>query len=159
MQFGVRLTNNTGVTLQSVTITYDGEQWRTQNNSAQQLSFSYIIGESPTLASVGYSAVSALNFVSPITVATGSALDGNASANRVAGITSTINVTWAPGEELFLRWTDANDSSNDHGLGIDNLTVVAAVPEASAFVFGGMICMVAGLWSVRQNRLRMEARS
>jgi hypothetical protein len=36
---------------------------------------------------------------------------------------------------------------------------VAAVPEASAFVFGGMICMVAGLWSVRQNRLRMEARS
>jgi hypothetical protein len=36
---------------------------------------------------------------------------------------------------------------------------VAAVPEASAFVFGGMICMVAGLLSVRQNRLRMEARS
>jgi hypothetical protein len=36
---------------------------------------------------------------------------------------------------------------------------IVAVPEASAFLFGGAICAVAGLWSLRQRRRLEEARA
>jgi hypothetical protein len=160
VQYGVRLTNSTGVTLYSVSVTYDGEQWRKgNNNDAHVLDFAYVLGEAPTLATSGYIDVNGLDFTSPIIGAAGgaTALDGNAAANRVAGITSTINLTWLPGQELFLRWTDVDNGGVDHGLAIDSVSVVAAVPETSAFAFGGAVCLVAGVLSAWQRRRREEA--
>jgi len=156
IRYGVRLTNNTGKTLQKVTVTFDGEQWRRESNATQQkLDFAYIAAESPTLSAGTYTDFDSLDFTGPQAASgTATALDGNLSANRVAAISATITVNWNPGQEIFLRWTDLNDSGNDHGLSIDNVSVVAAVPEISSFVFGGTICTLAGLCKLRRNRRR-----
>ena len=56
--------------------------------------------------------------------ATAAALDGNAAANRVA-ISYALPVVIPSGQEIMLRWEDINDSGNDHGLAIDDLSISA----------------------------------
>ncbi len=128
--FGVVFSNNTGTAITSLTITYTGEQWRVGGGSPpagpQRLTFSYVVGASPTLSSTG-TPVDALDFISPISGVAASALDGNLAANRT---TLTQTITFATpveaGQQILLRWTDANDTGNDHGLAIDDLTVTAS---------------------------------
>jgi len=84
----------------------------------------------------------ASNFTSPINTATASLLDGNASANRVAGIGGTFTPSTAilNGSVFYLRWADPDDTGSDSGLAIDNFTF-AAVPEPSVYVLldGGIL--------------------
>lgn len=148
--FGVRLTNGTANVLSDVTVTFDGEQWRdggAVTPNAQSITASYVTGPGLTLGSAGYIAASALNFTSPTFTNTGSgvAIDGNASTNRIAGITTTLTgLSWNPGEELIIKWTDINDIGNDHGLALDNFSL-SAVPEAPAKLLGLAVCSVVGL--------------
>jgi hypothetical protein len=136
---GLRLRNDTGVTLERFTLTYNGEQWRdggAATPNAQTMAFMY----STTATAISdpnsaFTTVSALNFISPVfsNTGTGAAVDGNV-AGRVNGITATVTgFSWAPGTDLWLRWDDISDVGNDHGLGIDDLAFVAQVPEPSAF--------------------------
>jgi PEP-CTERM motif-containing protein len=144
---GLRLNNNTGVTLDQFTLTYDGEQWRDGGDAApnpQSLNFMY----STTATAISdpntaFNNVAALNFTSPVFANTGSgaAVDGNA-AGKVAGITATITgLNWLPGTDLWLRWEDINNTGNDHGLAIDNVNFsadIAAVPEPSSLALIGL---------------------
>lgn len=161
---GLRLTNNTGQTLTSFTVTYDGEEWRDgQGTAGETLSFDYSLdattanwanqaGVTPVPT---YTAVSALNFTAPTVAGTGSsgtATDGNAAANRVAGITATISgVTWAPGTDLWLRWGDPQVASlADDGLAIDNVQFSAVTPEPTAL---GLLAL-GGLGLIGRRRVR-----
>ena len=148
MFIALRLTNTTGVTLTSFTVTYDGEEWRDgQSAAAETLTFDY-----STTAVAGdwfttgvFVANSALNFTSPVfsgTVATGAAVDGN-TAGLTAGITSTVNgLSWAPGTDLWLRWSDNSlAGAADDGLAIDNFRF-SAVPEPSGVLLMGISAMV-----------------
>lgn len=122
--YGWRLLNNTGAAVTSVTITYTGEQWRRANNVSHDLVVEYQIGATVDNITAGtWVGVSALTFTSPNTGATATALDGNAAANRVVGITETISVMIAPGDEIMIRWRDDDDTGVDHGLAIDDVTV------------------------------------
>ncbi|MGN6519541.1 MAG: ExeM/NucH family extracellular endonuclease [Dokdonella sp.] len=123
--YGVRFVNNTAATITSLDVAYTGEQWRNGGNANfQSLVFSYVTGAAPqtNLSSAG-TLVPALDFASPIASATAAALDGNAAANRLALSATISGLSVAPGEEILLRWKDANDSGNDHGLAVDNLSV------------------------------------
>lgn len=128
--WGVRLQNNTGGTITSLTVSFTGEQWRNGAAAAQTIAFSYLVG-SPTVTgslaefqSAG-TAVAALNFTGPITGGTAGALNGNAAANRVP-LTATITGLNIPsGTEIMLRWSDPDHTGTDHGLAIDDLTVTA----------------------------------
>src|SRR5439155_23740482 len=101
--FGLRIQNDTGSPVGNVTISYTGEQWRNGGNTAvQTLAFSYQVSATPFTSPIGVDAepnngwtgFAALNFDSPITVATATALDGNAAANRtVFGPTVLTGVT------------------------------------------------------------------
>src|SRR5258706_3824536 len=64
---GVVLQNQTGANIDTLTISYTGEQWRNGGNAtAQSLAFSYVISSSlPALTASGTS-VSALTFTNPI---------------------------------------------------------------------------------------------
>jgi len=139
---GLQLVNNTGQTLNSFTVTYDGEQWRDgQATTGETLSFSYSLDATdadwftqPGTTPLNFTDVAALNFTAPTTAGTnssGTAIDGNAAANRVDNITATItDITWAPGQELWLRWGDPQlASAADDGLAIDDVAFVATVPE------------------------------
>ncbi len=144
MYFGLRLHNDTGATLSSFTLTYDGEQWRdggAATPNAQSLAFTWsttatALNDSDTLFNVA----PALDFTSPVLANTGSgaAVDGNV-AGLVAGISATVSdINWSPGTDLWLRWADLNNTGNDHGLGIDNLTFMAIVPEPSIVALLGL---------------------
>ena len=134
LQYGVRLKNNTGAAISSLTITYSGEQWRNGGNTASQpLTFDYLQAATVTSLVGTFTTVAALTFNTTINTSTPAALDGNNASNR-AVLTSVVTVNIPIGEEIMLRWTDINDSGNDHGVAIDNLSVtptaaVACTPQ------------------------------
>ena len=127
--YGVRFTNSTASAVTQFAVSYTGEQWRgSGGGTPQSLAFAYRIASGPLVnpesgTSVNWVSVPALDFTSPNLVTSG-LMDGNLTTNRqrFEGIMiSGINVL--PGQELFLRWLDVNDSGNDHGLAVDDLTV------------------------------------
>ena len=123
---GWRLKNNTGSAITSITVTFTGEQWRKDNTVNQTLTVEYQTGTTVTnLTSGTWTSVGALTFTSPIITSGAASLDGNASPNRVAAITTTITVSLAVGNEIMIRWSDLNDSGNDHFLAIDDIVVNA----------------------------------
>ena len=131
--FGLVLINNTADVLTSVTISFTGEQWRNGGGTGvpNSLVFSYSLNGTGILSGT-YTPFPALDFTSPTVSTTAAALDGNLPANQVAlSATFTLSSNWNPGQALVLRWDDANDPSNDHGLAIDNFSfsaIQASVP-------------------------------
>jgi hypothetical protein len=122
--------NNTGATLTSFSVSYDGEQWRDSGNmSAQTMRFEYGFGAAFTSVSSWLAPGGNFDWASPVTSGTAGAVNGN-SAGLVAGRGGTISgLTWSPGQTLWLRWVEVNDAGFDHGLAIDNFTFTAVVPE------------------------------
>jgi PEP-CTERM motif len=122
------LANNSGSVIDSFTLGYTGEQWRNGGNTAaQSLTLEYGFGAS--YATTTFTAPGGFGFTSPVVGATAGAVDGNA-AGTVANLGGVVGTNWAVGETLWLRWVDLNDTGNDHGLAIDNLSFsVTAVPE------------------------------
>ncbi|OAM89629.1 GDSL-type esterase/lipase family protein [Termitidicoccus mucosus] len=132
---GLRLVNRTGSAITSLTIAYDGEQWREDGPTPATLQFSYKVNGGLLTGSAGWTPVEQLNFTSPHTASeTGAAarlLDGNADANRRAGITATFPVLAADGDEIWLRWFGRGVRASVQGVAIDNLTVTAATAPLS----------------------------
>jgi autotransporter-associated beta strand protein len=134
----VAVTNNTGAAQGSFVLRYDGEQWRNGGaGTAQKLSVDYGYGSTFATVASWTAAGAAFDFTSPQIAATAAALDGNAAANRVAALGGTVTpaTAWAAGSTLWIRWADVNDSGNDHGLAIDNVsfsipTTVVTPPSA-----------------------------
>jgi uncharacterized protein len=134
--WGARFVNNTGNTITSLDVSYNGEQWRNGGSStatpsvAQTADFQYQVANAGVITAIntpstGWVDHDALDFTSPIFgTTTNSALDGNAAANRTAK-SSTILLTVAPGQEVWLRWRDIDHANNDHGLAVDDLSVTA----------------------------------
>ncbi len=149
--FGVRFQNDTTSVLGNVIVSYTGEQWRLGQgnvNFPNTLWFAYRIGTSLTDPGpnnmTDWTAVAALDFTSPImasaTTDPAMPLDGNAAANRIGFSNILIpGITLNPGEELFLRWIDPDETGNDMGLAVDDLSVnFSIVPEPSALVLVGL---------------------
>ncbi len=134
--YGVKYQNQSGQTINSVTVSYTGEQWRISNGQRPQvLGFSYLVSNSdPTIAiperTSGYTYVPELYFTAPkfdttglnLAGATGFPLDGNVTENRVQ-ISFSFNVTLADGEYLLFRWYKENSPKIEFGLAIDDLSV------------------------------------
>jgi len=126
--YGVRFKNNTGTAITSLRISYTGEQWRNGGNaSVQTVNFGYQTSAAAitSLTAGTWTNVVNLNFTSPVASATAAALNGNLSANSVGISYAITGINIPAGNELMLRWEDIDHSGNDHGLGIDNLTVEA----------------------------------
>jgi len=131
-------TNNTGSSMTSLDVAYNGEQWRDGFPSppaVQSLAFQYqvappgVITDADTPAT-GWSSLASLNFLGPVAGTAAAALDGNAAGNRTAKSASIPFATAVPvGSEIWLRWQDLNDTSNDHGLAVDDLVVT---PQSAA---------------------------
>ena len=132
----LKLTNDTASPITSLGINFNGEQWRNGGNTtAQTLAFQYQVANAGTITdantpTTGWTAFTALDFVSPTVGATAAALDGNAAANRTAKSASLV-VTINPGQEIWLRWIDINDAGNDHGFGIDDLSIIPNGPAGT----------------------------
>jgi len=145
--FGAAFVNTTGQTISSVNLSFVSEFWRsgaaTSAGGVQNsLSFAYgLSGGTATLSNFLFDtsliAQTALNVVGPPPPMSGNGaqLDGNLLANE-ANVSGLINLTWAPGQTLYIRWQDFNDAGNNAGLAIDNLVVAIPEPSAIGLVFG-----------------------
>jgi hypothetical protein len=122
---GAAFVNNTGQTITSIRISYTGEMWRAGGSAlTDRLEFEY--STSATAFTAGtFTAVPALNFASPTSPATNTALDGNDAANRAAR-TAAIAVSIAPGGSLFIRWNDINVAGTDDALGVEDFSLTAS---------------------------------
>lgn len=152
--FCLVLLNNTTDVLYDFTLAYAGEQWRQAQQGTAGVQHSLIFDwrtfvAAPTSADLrgdnvtGYSQPGgSFNFTGPLgQAATGVAVDGN-TTGRVNGLGGNQLLIWNPGEYLVLRWWDDNDISNDHGLGIDDLSLTATTapaPGAAALLGLGMV--------------------
>jgi hypothetical protein len=102
----------------------------------------------------GYTSDTDLDFTSP----------GGTAANGplfTAIKTDTITATVRPGQELWLRWVDANEAGFDHNNGIDDFSINAAfdpTPAPPGFVTGLIGSATFGLplavrrWRVSRRR-------
>lgn len=123
--YGVNLQNTSGRTVTLAALTFTGEQWRNSAAAEQSIGFTYRLGSNAVtdLQSTnftGWTAVAALNFTSPVTGGSASALNGSLAANRSLR-QAGLDVTLAPGQWIALRWQDADQTGTDHGLAIDDL--------------------------------------
>jgi len=156
----LRLSNNTGQTLDSFTLSYTGEQWRDSGaNTAETMSFAYstlATGNPADATFFGFSSnltsVASLSWTSPKVSATIATLDGNNAANRVVVAPVTITgLNWQSGTDLWLRWTDPQLSGKaDDAMAIDDLSFSAdiAVPEPSSL----SLLLVGGLGLAARRR-------
>ncbi|MCC6320322.1 MAG: hypothetical protein IT438_02670 [Phycisphaerales bacterium] len=149
MAFGLELVNNSSDTFAEVTIGLDREQWRSSTSVANTLVFAYglsggTITSANYLSEASMTPFSAGDLVGDAAVATNGPLPPS-----VVPVALTITgLTWAPGQSLFIRWTDANDTGNDAGLAVDNCQISAIVPTPGA----APLLALAGLVGLRRRR-------
>jgi hypothetical protein len=146
--FGTWFVNNSAQTYTAVTFSFDREIWRTQDTAIDEnLAFSYGfasqgIGTANFITNNLMTAHPALNATSPsfyATIFSPPRSDFTDPSTNTVPVSATIwNITWAPGDSLFIRWNDKNDTGSDAGVAIDNLTMVAFIPEPSFVALLGL---------------------
>jgi len=153
------LLNQTGGTIDAITLSYAGEQWRSGGDTSDnnnQISFAY---QTATAVSIpasrdfnGWTTISSLDFTPPNPLIAAGSLDGNEAENRTTFENVEISgLNWASGDQLALRWMGNDGSGTDAGIAIDDVTVgFAAVPEPSAVVLVGVGLVCA--FAVRSGR-------
>ncbi len=129
LAYGVRFTNDTSLAITNLTVNYTGEQWRCSITNTQSLAFSYLVsGAALADADAGnamsWVAFTNLDFASPTTGDVHGPLDGTTFTNQQTFINVLLpGVAVQPGEEIFFRWYDTDDSGADHALAIDNVAL------------------------------------
>src|SRR4051812_10917704 len=120
--FGACFTNNTGATIASLAIAYNGEEWRLGTAArTDQMSFEYSTNATDLVTGT-WTNVAALDFVTPDTATTGTK-NGNAAADRTA-LSSTISALSIPnGATFWIRFTDIDATGADDGLAVDDFSL------------------------------------
>ncbi|MBC8009856.1 MAG: PEP-CTERM sorting domain-containing protein [Burkholderiales bacterium] len=156
--YGAAFTNNTGFTIDSLLIAYTGEQWRIGNTAAardDRIDFQYSLNAT-SLTTGTWTDVNALDFTNRIkTAASAGALDGNATANRIAISDAITGLTIVNGASFWIRWNDLNAAGADDGLAVDDfsLTPASSIPEpSSAAALAGAAFLGLGLARRRPRR-------
>lgn len=148
MAFGFQLNNNTTDIIDSVTVSFTQENWRSSTSVVNTIvaSFSTTASASSYLSdAAGFTLAPALDLVGPAPVTTNGALDGNDVANQVARTLTVTGLSIAPGSSIFFRFQDFNDAGNDAGLAIDGLSISATLipePTTLGLIAAGSLVML-----------------
>ena len=134
---GAVFTNSTGTTVTSLTISYTGEQWRFgATGRTDKLDFQYSLDAS-SLTTGTWIDVNNLDFNSPISTGATGSLDGNLTANRTTLNFTITGLSIASGTTFYIRWTDANVTGADDGLGIDDFSITPSDVTATQVSVAG----------------------
>jgi hypothetical protein len=128
---GAVFTNNTGGTVSKISIQARMEQWRESGNELvdETVSFSYSF-DATSLNTGSWTSVTTLDLKEKLTtVNTNNAVNGNLASNYslLSNIISGLN--WANGTNLWIKWTDANESGSNGLYAIDSFII--SVSEAT----------------------------
>lgn len=123
--FGSAYTNNTGMTINKLRVTYTGEQWRLgATGRNDRFDFQYST-DATTVTNGTWTDVDQLDFIAPNSTGSTGARVGNDAENRVLVSFDISGLSIAHGATFFIRWNDQNASGSDDGLAIDDLAVEA----------------------------------
>jgi gliding motility-associated-like protein len=126
LRYGVVLQNTTGSTVSHVRVSYKGYQLSlAQNGNTNVIAFDYIVGATaPAIGAAGGTAVAPLNFTQlQSNGSSGSAQVMGYPCTQMANMSNCITVTIPNNSYILLRWTDVDDSGNDHHMAIDDIDV------------------------------------
>lgn len=131
------LSNASGSAISSLNISFNGEQWRNGGNATTQaMVLEYGYGANFDQVATWMAPGGNFNWTSPVATATAGPVDGN-SSGRVTGRGGNLDLSatpWAAGSTLWLRWIETNDTGNDHGLAIDDVSISLPSPVAQSEV-------------------------
>ncbi|MEO8277270.1 MAG: Calx-beta domain-containing protein, partial [Thermoanaerobaculia bacterium] len=120
--FGACFTNNTGATLTSLAIAFNGEEWRLGTaGRTDVMNFEYSLNATDLVTGV-WAGVAALNFTTPDTVTVG-AKNGNAAADRTALASTISSLSILNGATFWIRWNDTDATGADDGLAVDDFSL------------------------------------
>lgn len=128
---GFSFSNDTGATITAIQVAYTGEQWRLgATGRTDRLDFQYSL-DATSLNTGTWTNVDTLDFNAPKSTGTAGALNGNLADNRAAVSDTLSGLNIAAGATVWIRFVDANVTSSDDGLAIDDfsLTLTTANPQ------------------------------
>ena len=136
--------NSSGVSLDSFTVNFNGEQWRYVGSAAQTMVMTYGFGATFASVATWTSPGAQFNWTSPLFGGLGlGGIDGN-GVGQVSGLGGAVPVSWLSNQNLWLRWTYTNTGSGGQGMGIDDVSFsVTAIPEPSS-----TLLLLAGLATI-----------
>lgn len=132
-RMGAYFANNTGAAITQVSLTGVMEQWRTGNTNTvlETCAFEYSTDATDLLTGT-WAPATGFNLVEKITSSAAStALDGNLPENQTAISATLVGLTWPAGTNLWIRWSDINDTGNDGLYCIDNMVMTVTNSAAS----------------------------
>ena len=135
--FGLILTNQTGIALNSITLNFTAEQWRKGGSGNKNTwTFKYKTGQFVNIDQSDLLEESKLNFSSLIYTTGAGSINGNLPEYQQLISYTITGISWKTGEQLLLRWDDADEPGNDDACGIDNFSFsarqVASLPSISS---------------------------
>ena len=156
----VAFANNSGSTVNSFTVGFDGEQWRNSKAGPQTMVLQYGLGSTFETVSSWISPGGTFDWTSPVTGGTSSVSGIGNTSGLVAGVGGTINsLAWNNGSTLWIRWIEADDSGSDHAMAIDNFsfTTIVPVPEpATSALWVGVGLGGFAMWRLGAGWLRRQ---
>lgn len=123
---GVILTNNTGTTLNTASISFIAEQWRKGGSGNKNTwRFRYKTGSFNDINQSSLIDEAQLNFSSLQISTSVATLNGNLPENQMAVNYTLENIQWNNGEQILLRWDDSDETGSDDGMAIDQFSFSA----------------------------------
>lgn len=131
---GIVLTNTTGITLNTATISFIAKQWRKGGSGNKNTwKCKYKTGSFNSIDQSNLVDEPMLNF-SSVQTSTGTAtLNGNLSENQTTINYTLQNIQWKNGEQLLIRWDDADEVGSDDAMGIDQFSFSAKYNTPNPF--------------------------
>jgi len=128
---GAEFENQTGYSINSITVSYTVEQWRLGATGRQDSMPASVTTYASNLYLGFWVSLPILSIKSPVTSGTTGQLDGKAAANRKKFSFTIAGIAVGNGSSIWIRWQDANISGPNDGLAIDDfsLSVKAYVPH------------------------------
>lgn len=147
---GLQLQNTSGGVIDSITLSFDVEQWR-RNADGATLSFAWLTtsASGSQLTAGDYTTDARGGLTTFATATSGGGLDGNNNRQNVSFTLTDLN--WQAGEYLWLRWSILDSISTSAGIGIDNLTI-STIPEPSSAVLLSGVCGLLVATAARRRR-------
>ncbi len=131
LRYGSAWINTTTDTITTIEVKYVGEQWRqgrpgsARATGPDTLHFDYAVNATG-IDGQNFTKATPLNFYSPITNGIlNTPLNGNDTINQTRVQFVLVNLKVAPGDTMWLRWTDYDSDSYDDGLAIDSVQITA----------------------------------
>lgn len=139
LRSGVVLRNTTGQTIRSIRVDYTGFQMSLASNggAVNTITFDYLVSTTPpAITAAGGTGVTALNFTQLQSTATGGGTQINwYPCTQSSAKSACIPVTIANNSYILLRWSDVDDSNNDHHMAIDDIEVAFDMTGGTCAVF------------------------